>query len=208
MENEEKKEVTPSEDEERTREKALSAAEEVMEETEEPAEKPHIDVEYDLTADEVRSGLYAFQRRVLYKRNIIYTILFAVVFVFYGIDVVFKNNHSVIAYLGIILCAVVVAFIWINPKRHREQLAKAMSEVNDKFTMQIYEEYIYIQQETGGFRILFSDPKVFVIEDSEKFVIGIGREQIFLLPKRCIEAGKLEKINGIFSGLGERLHKQ
>lgn len=174
------------------------------EEYQDPSSQPHVDVVYNLTEDEVRSGLYAFQKKVLYKRNIVYTVVFSVFFLLYVIDILFRNSRSAFHYVGLVLCIVVLVFLWVNPRRHREQLAKAMATVEDDFTMTIYKKYIWIQQENGGFRIMFNDPKVFILQDSDKFIIGIGREQIFLLPKRCLDAEQLNQITEFFSGLGER----
>lgn len=170
----------------------------------EEEEKDHVSIEYDLTADEVRQGMKRFQKKMLYKRNVIYTVLFGLIGILYFVDMAFRRVSNNFTYIALIICIAVIFIIWYNPRHHREQVAKAMSQVREKFTMNVYDEYIYIKEEYGGFRVEYRNPKVFVIEQSDKFVIGIGKERIYIIPKRCLSEEQITQVHQKFQNLEER----
>lgn len=165
---------------------------------------PHIPVSYNLTEEEVETGMKAFQKKHLFKRNLIFTILFGLVLVFYLIDL-FLRTPSTVTYLGTIVCIAVVFIIWYNPVRHRKQVAKAMAQIEEPFTMDIYDEYIFVKEENGGFRIMYNNPSNFILNQKDKYIISVGKERIYILPKRCLDEEQQAGINQKFQALGERL---
>ncbi len=175
---------------------------------EEPVEKPHVEVSYDLTGDEVRAGLKRFQKSYGRTRNIVYTVLCGFIIAVNLFDMIFRGNTSAFCYLFIGVSLAIIFIIWNAPKRHREQIAKAMEQEHLTFTMCIYEDCIFIRESEGGFRIRFDDASNQVIEMPQQFVVCVGKERIYILPKRCIQKEQEEKILENFSHLGERFVRE
>ena len=70
--------------------------------------------DYDLQAEEVKKGLLLFQKKTLFKKNTVYTVLLALIFVFYIIKVAFNPKDGLAIFLSVVSLAV-IAFIWLVP---------------------------------------------------------------------------------------------
>ena len=74
------------------------------------------------------------------------------------------------------------------------------------FSMKINEDSIMVEKEQGEEVINFSDPKLEILEDEEKFIIMPQSEEIYILPKRCIEGAK--EVEKRFKIIGSRFQQK
>lgn len=170
---------------------------------------PHVEVTYNLTAQEVDQGLRVFQRKFLFRRNLVYSIILAALFVFCIVNMALHpSSRGGLSYFSCIVCAAVIYIIWATPRHHRKKLSQAMSQIEEPFTMNIYPEYIFIQEQTGGCRLRYRDQHIFVEDCESQYIIGVGKERIYIVPKRCLSAGQISQINEYFQALGDRLTVQ
>lgn len=180
----------------------------VRKEDEQDESLPHFTINYNLTSEEVDSGMKLFQKRTLFTKNVLYTIAFCIILSIYFFQVYVNSTRSTITYIGMAICAGAIFIIWFNPWNHRKKIAKAMSTIESDFSMNIYEEYIYIIEEEGGFRINFSDKGIYIIDDEDKYIICVGKERIYIVPKRCLDPEQEILITDYFKNLNERFSKK
>lgn len=154
--------------------------------------KEGVDIEYDLTGDEVMRGLLFLQKKQLYRRNIIYSALLAVIFVIYVIYVIRDPGYTLGIFL-MLLSATVIGFIWYLPYRHRKSTAKAMELHEGGFTMTVFETGIRIVTENGPQNFLFDD-KFKAWDLGDAFLVDVDRYRIYILPKRCLDERAQEKL--------------
>ena len=81
------------------------------------------------------------QKKQIYKRNIIYTAILAVIFVLYLITVI-RNPGYGLGMIMLALSAAVIVVIWMMAWRYRSSQAKAVSQVKEDFNMTVYENGI------------------------------------------------------------------
>lgn len=172
--------------------------------------KEAIAISYEFKGDDVREGLKAFQKETIYRKNGIYTAILALVFGVYMVNVV-RSPGEVFPMFLAALCVIVVAFLWYLPFNHIRKVAASADENEFAFHMEIYDTCIRVKQENGNFILHFGMDKQIskVIETANLFLICCGKERVFILPKRCLEAGVEEKLRGIFdSAMGEKFVKR
>lgn len=161
--------------------------------------KQGVEIRYNLREEEAKKGLLLLQKEQIYKRNIIYSVLLAIIFVLYLISVIRDPSYS----LGMVMLALsagVIALIWMMAWRYRTSQAKAVSSVKEDFNMTVYDTGILVHQENGDFRALFSEPKFRVKELEEMFLLDLNRQRIYILPKRCMEEQQVETLRQYFAG--------
>lgn len=162
--------------------------------------KEGIPVSYEFKGDDVREGLKAFQKETLYRKNGIYTAILALVFCVYMVNVINNPGEFFPMFLAV-LCVIVVAFLWYLPLNHIRKVAASADQNEFAFQMEVYDTCVRIKQESGNVILHFNMDKQIskVIETANLFLICCGKERVFILPKRCLEAGVEEKLRGIFT---------
>lgn len=160
---------------------------------------------YNLKEEEVKQGLSIFQKRTIYKRNIIYTVLLAVIFVLYVCKVI-SNPRDGLSYFLTILSVAVIGFIWILPFTHRRKMAKTIADANDEFTFTICEKGLIAGEGETATYIYYENEPVEVIECENMLIVSISKEKIFVLPRRCMDQSQWdEALELLKNGLGERM---
>lgn len=163
-----------------------------------------IDIKYDLKSDEVKKALKVFQKKTIYKKNLIYTAILIVFFVLY-LDMLFKDPSRNMAKIIAPLCVIIIAYIWYLPFKHIKNTAKAVDLNNDIFTIKICEEGLLLDEQKGQYLISYNKPTTKCIELNDVFVIFISDKQIFAVPKRCIDEDKIESVKTLLKdGLKEK----
>lgn len=74
------------------------------------------------------------------------------------------------------------------------------------FSIKINEDSILVEKEQGEEVINLLDPKLEILEDEEKFIILPPNEEIYILPKRCIESAK--EVEKRFEIMGSRFQQK
>ncbi|MEG2597495.1 MAG: hypothetical protein RR977_03620, partial [Oscillospiraceae bacterium] len=89
-----------------------------------------IEIKYDLDGEEVKLALKVFQRKTIYKKNLIYTGILLILAILYIQSVMVKPDYTVGKVLGA-LCFVVIGFIWYLPARHIKATVQAVELAHD-----------------------------------------------------------------------------
>ncbi|MEG2813048.1 MAG: hypothetical protein RSA79_00455 [Oscillospiraceae bacterium] len=159
------------------------------------AKEKGIEVTYDFTGDEVKEALKIYQKKTLFKKNMIYTVIFALIFVVY-IATLIKNPTQKMPMILSGVCVIAIAFIWYFPLSHIKKSAKAADEDKEQFKMTIYDFAINVGEENGSYILKFNKDINQVFEIENLFILCFGKEKVFILPKRCLENS--EEITNIF----------
>lgn len=163
-----------------------------------------VKVEYTFNGDDIREGLKLYQKETLWKKNAIYSAILLVVFALYTVNI-FRNPSEPLYYVLAALCLLVTAVLWIMPKRHIKKTAAAVETTEMRFRMAVYDDCLRIAEEGGGFVIHFGKEVTRVLDTPRHFLFCVGKERIFILPKRCLQEGQEEKLRTfVQNGMGEK----
>lgn len=163
-----------------------------------------IEIRYDLRPEEARAAMLAFQKKVLYKKNIFYSIILLILALLYLQAVIRNPDYAMGKVLGVVSLAV-IGLLWYMPLRHIQQTVKGIEASKDTFTIEISDIGFLIREEGGKYLIRYRTPTVSVVELAEVFVVCVSREKMFAIPKRCVPEGQMEEIKALMKGgLGEK----
>ena len=172
--------------------------------SEEEEELSGIEIRYDLKPEEARAAMKAFQRKNLFKKNMIYTVVLGVLALLYLQSVIRNPDYSMGKVLGV-FSVVVIALLWYLPARHINQTVKGIALSTDTFTIEISEVGFLIREEGGKYLVRYNTPTVFVLELEEVFVVCVSREKMFAIPKRCVPEEEMEQVKQLMKdGLGSK----
>ncbi len=190
------------------------AVEEINEKLEEV--NPRVSVSYDIKNTEEEEAFIAFQKKYILKSSILKTIAFGILALLFIYQIV-KRPDNFASWLCFTVCLAVVFIVWYNPIKIRKTLLKSLKPLeNDRYTFKLYEnkfsiETIIPQEEIDEAikegeeiskippRIVdFSDMGLAVLEKKNMFVIFLGKESIYVLPKRCMTKNEIKEISFIF----------
>ena len=97
--------------------------------------------EYSLTADAVREGYKAFQKRFkITLKNNIFTVMFLILAADF-IHAAFKNPDNYLCYLLIALCLAFAFREWYNPRRTRRAIVEAASGSGAVYRISVADTY-------------------------------------------------------------------
>lgn len=149
-------------------------------------DKPCVQVNYDLQSDEVVQALKKFQKLTIYKKNIIYTLVLLVIFFGYVIQYMKTPENTMAMFLSVLSLSV-ICVVWYMPLNHVRKMGKAI-EKGEKisFYLELYDNCLIVGQEEKTV-IEFSQVKTTFFETDLVFGIGVGKERVFIIPKRCID---------------------
>lgn len=161
-----------------------------------------IEIKYNLKGDDVRKALKIFQKKTIYKKNIIYTVVLIIFCILYIKQMVEDPSNNIAKILAP-LCIAISCFIWYTPAKHIKNMVKSVEMHPDTFTIEICEEGILLKEEKGKFLVSYNKPTTKCIELDTVFVIFVSDKQVFAVPKRCIE--KEEEVRKLLKdGLKEK----
>ncbi len=183
---------------------------------------PIADVVYNITNEEEDIAFRAFQKKYVYKKVIVQTVIFAIlcgVFVYQGI----KNPDYTLAYILAGVCLALIFFIWYNPYKIRKSLLIALKELeDDKYEFKLYDEYFSIKtilpveeveassdeeepvEDIPPRIVRFDSEPVEVVDHPSQFVIIMKKQTIYTIPKRCMNDADSAQVSTFFKErLGE-----
>ncbi len=174
--------------------------------------------EYNVKNSEEEQAFRAFQKKYVYKGNIIKTILFGIVSLLFMISYIRYPKE----YLYPVLTFVSLAFIfviWFNTVKIRKSLLQALKVLeNDRYVFTLFDDRFSIETilDESEFdddeeipvikpRIVeFKGTEINVIEKPDMFVLILKKDTIYVLPKRCFEDGDAKVLSDAFKKhLGE-----
>lgn len=177
-------------------------SEELSEEEEE--ELSGYEIRYDLKPEEATAAMKAFQKKVLFKKNLIYTAVLAVLAALYFVNILKNPDYA----MGKFLCVfalVVIALLWYLPHRHIKKTAKAIGLTDSTFTIEVSDVGFILKEEGGKYLVRYTTPTVGVLELENVFVVCVSKEKMFAIPKRCIPEEDMEELKRqLKEGLGEK----
>lgn len=158
--------------------------------------KEGIEIEYSFNGEEVREGLKVYQRETLFKKNMVYSLILLVVFGVYMVNIV-RNPGEILPMFLAVLCVTVVCFLWYLPAKHVKKTAEAADMADLKFKMTIYDTGVRIAEENGSFVIAYGKEINKILETENLFLICVGKERMFILPKKYLNE-RVKEVKGIF----------
>lgn len=163
-----------------------------------------IPIDYDLTPEETARALRYFQKKTLFKKNIIYTVILGIIAVFYLQAVIVKPDYAMGYLLGA-LALIVIGFMWYLPAKHVRSVSRAVSLSRDTYHLEICPDGLLLPQEEGKFLLGFDAPAVSATEFPDLFLIIVSREKMFAIPKRCVDPETLPQLTELLkNALGGR----
>ena len=105
---------------------------------EEEEELSGILVEYDMKKEEIVPGMRAFQHKVSFRKNLIYTVVLTVLTILYYQAVLRNPDYDIGKVLGA-LCLFVILMIWYMPVRHIRNTVKAVESEHMTYRLEISE---------------------------------------------------------------------
>ena len=158
------------------------------------AGKTPIRVFYDMNGAEVAEGLKRFHKLTMYPKNLVYSIILFVIFILYVYRIVTADGGSQgsMQYFLAVLCVALIAFLWYMPHRHIKATVEAVEKERNTFMVDVYDTCMMVGEADNQMMVDYAMPKprVIAFETPLVFGIGIGKEKVFLLPKRCLEGNE------------------
>jgi len=177
-------------------------SEELDEEEEE--ELSGYEIRYDLKPEEAVAAMKAFQKKVLLKKNLIYTAVLAVLAVLY-FDTILKNPDYAMGKFLCVFSLVVIALLWYMPFRHIRKTSKAIGMSDNVYTIEVSDVGFILKEEGGKYLVRYTTPTVGVLELKDVFVVCVSKEKMFAIPKRCIPEEDMETVKQqMKDGLGAK----
>jgi len=162
---------------------------------------------YNFNGDEAAEALKIFQKKMIRKRNLIYTCVFLIVEILYLAQLA-KNPDYTMGKILAVVCLLAIFYIWYMPWNHIRSIrsgTNAMAEL-PSFDMTVNEKgLINLDGKGEPFLIPYTEEKMQVIENDSLYVMIISKEKCFIVPKRCLTAQQIEGITAqLKAGLGSR----
>lgn len=161
-------------------------------------------LEYTYNGTDVKEGLNAFQRATTFKKNMVYTLILLGVFGVYMFNIIKSPNETLSMFLGI-MCIAALGILWIMPKGHIKRVAAFTDENPNSYVMTVYNGCVRVGDGERSFLYSYAKEISLLIETQNLFLVCASKEQIFILPKRCLDAEQMETAREKFkAGMGQK----
>lgn len=167
-----------------------------------------LEIAYTLRGDEVREALKYFQKKTIYRKNAIFTVILAVVAVFYA-QAIFTDPSYTLGYIMLVLALAVIWFLWFMPARHIKSASEA-ADLNgeEPYRIEICPQGLLMPKDNERYLVGFDRPAVRAAELPDMYLIIASREKLFALPKRCIPPADQQELERMLSeALGPRYER-
>ncbi len=183
-------------------------------------EKPSLcEFEFNVTIPEEDDAFRVFQRRYVFKRNVIKSIGFGLLGIGFLVSS-FIYPDKAMNYVLFGVCAAAVAMIWYNNVKIRRSLMEALKLLeDDRYIFRLYGDRFMIEtmvpeeekqaedfEEIPPQEFELSDPMLDAVEKDDKFIIIVKRATIYVLPKRCMSSGEQELVREKLIKVGDGQH--
>lgn len=187
-------------------ENEIAAAEDIAEIKEKEEEKL-CEFQFNVTIPEEDDAFREFQRRYVFKKNVIKSIGFGLLAVGFLVSAILYPKH-VMNYILFSISLAAVVLIWYNNRHIRTSLMEALKMLeDDRYIFTLFEDKFRIEtivpeedreaedfQEIPPQEFELGDPMLESIEKQDKFVIIVRKQTIYVLPKRCMSESDMEAV--------------
>ena len=175
-------------------------------------EKPSLcSFEFNVTIPEEDDAFRVFQKRYVFKRNVIKSVGFGIMGIGFLVSSFFFPDQ-VMNYILFGVCFGAVAMIWYNNVKIRKQLMEALKMLeDDRYIMTLYDDRFRIEtiipeeersaedfEEIPPQEFELDDPMLDTVEKDDKFVVIVKRATIYVFPKRCMNDEQIELVRDKF----------
>jgi len=170
--------------------------------------------EYAIPSAMFEKAFGQWQKKFVYPRTYIISLLFLVLAVIYIISAV-KDSANTMAYVMTALCFALSAINWYNPKKIKRNLMTAVNSMSDElYRMTLYDTFIEISTvikpeyndendsekeifgddppETVGSTKLYFNSGLKIMEYDDYFIAYQVKESFYIIPKSGFSDGELE----------------
>lgn len=187
-------------------ENEIAAAENIAEIKEKEEEKL-CEFQFNVTIPEEDDAFREFQRRYVFKKNVIKSIGFGLLAVGFLVSAILYPKQ-VMNYILFSISLAAVVLIWYNNRHIRTSLMEALKMLeDDRYIFTLFEDKFRIEtivpeedreaedfQEIPPQEFELGDPMLESIEKQDKFVIIVRKQTIYVLPKRCMSESDMEAV--------------
>lgn len=178
---------------------------------------PSLSVTYDIKNTEEEEAFIAFQKKYIFKSNIIKTVAFGILAVLFIYQIINAPDNFA-SWLCMTVCLAVIFIVWYNPIKIRKTLMQSLKPLeDDRYIFKLYEnkfsiETVISQEEIDEAikegeepvqippRVVsFSDTGLSVLQRENMFVIFLKKESIYVLPKRCMTESEIKQLSDVFA---------
>ncbi len=160
---------------------------------EEEDELSGILIEYDMKREEIVPAMKAFQKKVSFRKNMLYTVVLTALAVLYYYQVWNRPDYDLGKVLGS-LCLLVILLIWYLPGRHIKSTVQAIESDPMTYRLEISDVGILILENGGKYLVRYSTQSVSVIELPNVFTVCVSKEKVFIIPKRCVPEDQMDEV--------------
>lgn len=152
---------------------------------------------YDLTSEEIKDSLLFFQKKYMYKKYYIYSFLLFIIFLNY-LFVFMNDSSNSFSFILMTISILSISFIWFNLYNQRRSAALALDMIDIKFNINISNDFIEICYNNSTNNYNYYNSPIEIIDISDKFIININKEKIYIIPKRCLDSYQIEGLKKFF----------
>lgn len=153
-------------------------------------ETPLSEAKYSINLGEYESAFIEFQKKFVYPRNWMMTVVFVIMMGVYGYQI-YNDPRETFRWFVLFLCVLLIGGIWWNTKTTRKKLMKSISELkDDTYITKLYENGVTIQlcvssgEEIYPTPIVFGEARPVVIDKEDMFVLIIRKTMFYVIPKK------------------------
>lgn len=168
---------------------------------------PLCSFEFNVTIPEEDDAFRVFQKRYVFKRNVIKSIGFTVLGIGFLVNSFFHPDQAM-NFILVAVCAAAVGMIWYNNVKIRRSLMEALKMLeDDRYIFTLFKDRFRIEtivpqeeREAEDFEEIppqefeLNDPLLDAVEKDDKFVIIVKQATIYVLPKRCMDERQQELV--------------
>ena len=166
---------------------------------------PDLSFEYNITNEEQGEAFVTFQKKYVYKKNLLKTIGFGILAVGFAVSS-WRDPSIAMNYILLGVCLAAIAAIWYNMKKIRTSLLEAMKILeDDRYVFSLYDDSFVIEtiiteeeKNSEDFRpippkvVKLGDAGIDIIEQDNMFIVILAKDIIYVLPKRCMDEKQCE----------------
>lgn len=168
--------------------------------------KPYIcSFVFDVTIPEEDDGFRTFQKRYVFKKNVIKSIGFGLLAAAFLVSEI-AFSHQTMNCVLIAVCLAAIVMIWYNNVKIRKSLMEALKMLeDDRYEFTLFDDSFKIEtiipederEDAGEIppqEFQLDDPMLDAVEKDDKFVIIVKKATIYVLPKRCMKDQDAEAV--------------
>ncbi len=173
--------------------------------------------EFNVKNTEEDEAFLAFQKKYVYKKNIIKSVGFGLLAVGFAVSA-YRDPSVAFNYILTGICLAAIVAIWYNMKHIRKSLMEALKMLeDDRYIFTLYQdrfviETIVTEEEKAEEdftpippqAVELSDNALDVEEQEDKFILIIKKETIYVLPKRCMNNEQIKAVRDTLKIKNER----